>query len=129
VTGLPGFGGNKGISTTGGTNNAVSKFSLNKDAAKDFLFWAATDPGAQDILVQASTLPVLNSIYQNEPEGTLLSELGKALQTAKPRPSVPMWSSISLEIQDTIFPAVNGELDSRVAAERLAAYLEQTTAK
>jgi multiple sugar transport system substrate-binding protein len=129
VTGLPGFGGNKGISTTGGVNNAVSKFSLNKDAAKDFLFWAATDPGAQDILVQASTLPVLNSIYQNEPEGTLLSELGKALQTAKPRPSVPMWSSISLEIQDTIFPAVNGELDSRVAAERLAAYLEQTTAK
>ncbi len=128
VTGLPGFGNNTGITTTGGANNAISVFSEQKEAAKEFIVWAATDEGAQNILVEASTLPVLNSIYEAEPEGTLLSQLGKSLQVAKPRPSVPTYSSISLEIQDTMFPAVNGELDSREAAERLAEFLAGTTA-
>lgn len=129
VTGLPGFGSNQGITTTGGANNAISAFSKNKEAAKDFIVWAATDPAAQDILVQASTLPVLTSIYDAQEPGSLLSQLGESLKVAKPRPSVPTYSLISLEIQDTMFNAVNGQLDSRAAAERLAEFLKGTVSK
>ncbi|MEJ1088738.1 ABC transporter substrate-binding protein [Microbacterium sp. Mu-80] len=129
ISGLPGFDGNAGVSAIGGFNNAVSAFSENAEAAKDFVVWAATSPEAQNILVEAATLPVLASIYEEETSDTILGQLGEVLTTARARPAVPAWSAISLEIQDTIFRAVNGEMESREAAEQLSAYLDTTVAE
>src|SRR5690606_18387839 len=44
---LPTFTGEGTISALGGFNNAVSAFSDNKEAAKEFVVWAATDPQVQ----------------------------------------------------------------------------------
>ncbi|WP_159620335.1 ABC transporter substrate-binding protein [Ruania rhizosphaerae] len=128
VAPLPGFDGNPGVAAIGGFNNAISAFSENQEVAKDFVVWAATDPEVQQILAENSTLPVLSSAYENS-DDPLITQLGEVLQTAQPRPSVPAWNEISLEIQSTIFPAVNGEMDPRAAAEQLAEFLEGTVAE
>jgi multiple sugar transport system substrate-binding protein len=118
---LPTFSGEGTISALGGFNNAVSAFSSNIDAAKEFVVWASTDPEVQKMLAtQASVPPVLTSVYdelQNEPDMALLSEV---LPDAKPRPPAPTWTTISLDMQDALFPAYNGDADPADASETVA---------
>jgi multiple sugar transport system substrate-binding protein len=118
---LPTFSGEGTISALGGFNNAVSAFSDNTDAAKEFVVWASTDPEVQKMLAtQASVPPVLTSVYdelQNEPDMALLSEI---LPDAKPRPPAPTWNTISVEMQDQLFPAYNGDADPADASEAVA---------
>ncbi|HYJ66594.1 MAG TPA: ABC transporter substrate-binding protein [Nocardioidaceae bacterium] len=118
---LPTFTGEGTISALGGFNNAVSAYSSNKDAAKEFVVWAATDPEVQKMLATvASVPPVLTSVYdelQNEPDMALLSEV---LPDAKPRPPAPTWNTISVEMQDALFPAYNGDADPAEASDTVA---------
>jgi multiple sugar transport system substrate-binding protein len=118
---LPTFTGEGTISALGGFNNAVSAYSSNKDAAKEFVVWAATDPEVQKMLAtDASVPPVLTSVYdelQNEPDMALLSEV---LPDAKPRPPAPTWNTISVEMQDALFPAYNGDADAADASNTVA---------
>jgi multiple sugar transport system substrate-binding protein len=118
---LPTFTGEGTISALGGFNNAVSAFSDNTEAAKEFVIWASTDPEAQMMLAtQASVPPVLTSVYdelQNEPDMALLGEI---LPDAKPRPPAPTWNTISVEMQDQLFPAYNGDADPAAASDAVA---------
>ena len=118
---LPTFSGQGTISALGGFNNAVSAYSSNKDAAKEFVVWASTNPEVQKMLAtDASVPPVLTSVYdelQNEPDMALLS---KVLPDAKPRPPAPTWNTISVEMQDALFPAYNGDADPADASQSVA---------
>jgi multiple sugar transport system substrate-binding protein len=124
---LPTFTGQGTISALGGFNNAVNAFSDNKEAAKDFVLWAATDPEVQKTLAtKASLPPVAESVYDelsNDPVYALLAEV---LPEAKPRPPAPQWNNISVEIQQQVFPAYNGQKEPEAAVRAVHDFLEST---
>jgi multiple sugar transport system substrate-binding protein len=124
---LPTFSGEGTISALGGFNNAVSAFSDNKEAAKDFVVWAATDPEVQTMLAtEASVPPTLASVYEELSDDPVMSLLGEILPDAKPRPPAPQWNEISVEMQRALFPAYNGQEDPADASETVAEFLEGT---
>lgn len=124
---LPTFSGEGTISALGGFNNAVSAFSDNKEAAKEFVVWAATDPEVQTMLAtEASVPPTLASVYEELSDDPVMSLLGEVLPDAKPRPPAPQWNEISVEMQRALFPAYNGQEDPAEASETVAEFLEGT---
>ncbi|WP_129669332.1 ABC transporter substrate-binding protein [Phytoactinopolyspora endophytica] len=124
---LPTFTGEGTVSALGGFNNAVSAFSDNKDAATDFVVWAATNEEAQTMLAtEGSVPPTLESVYDQLTDDPVMQLLGEILPDARPRPPAPQWNQISAEMQQTLFPAVNGEADVQGAVESVRTYLEGT---
>jgi multiple sugar transport system substrate-binding protein len=124
---LPTFTGEGTISALGGFNNAVSAFSDNKDAAKDFVVWASTDPEVQQMLAtEASVPPVLTSVYEELQDDPVMALLGEVLPDAKPRPPAPQWNEISVTMQDELFPAYNGDADPADASEAVRSFLDET---
>jgi multiple sugar transport system substrate-binding protein len=124
---LPTFTGQGTISALGGFNNAVNAFSDNKEAAKEFVLWAATDPEVQKMLAtEASLPPVAQSVYQDLADDPVYALLAEVLPEAKPRPPAPQWNNISVEIQQQIFPAYNGQKDPEDAVKAVHEFLEST---
>jgi trehalose/maltose transport system substrate-binding protein len=124
---LPTFTGQGTISALGGFNLAVSAFSDNKEAAKEFVVWMSTNPEAQTMLAtEGSVPPTMASVYEDLADDPVMALLGQVLPDAKPRPPSPAWNQISVEMQQALFPAVNGDGDPRQAAEDVRAYLEST---
>jgi multiple sugar transport system substrate-binding protein len=124
---LPTFTGQGTISALGGFNNAVSAFSNNTEAAKQFVLWAATDPEAQALLAtQGSVPPTLQSVYDELADDPVMALLGEVLADAKPRPPAPEWNEISVTMQRALYPAYNGQADPRSAAEEVRTFLEGT---
>ncbi len=124
---LPTFTGEGTVSALGGFNNAVSAFSNNKEMAKEFVLWAATDPEVQATLAtEASVPPTLASVYEDLADDPVMALLGDILAEAKPRPPAPQWNEISVTMQRTLYPAYNGEGDPRSAAEEVRTFLEGT---
>lgn len=123
---LPTFTGDGTISALGGFNNGVSAFSSNKEAAKDFVLWASTNEEAQLMLAEASLPPTMQSVYDELQDDPVMSLLGEVLPEAKPRPPAPEWNSISVEIQQNMFPAYNGNEDPSSASESVRSFLEGT---
>ena len=124
---LPTFTGEGTISALGGFNNAVSAFSDNKEAAKEFVVWAATNEEVQKLLAtEASLPPTMASVYEDLADDPVMALLGEVLPDAKPRPPAPRWNDISVEIQQQIFPAYNGQGDVEDAVESVHSFLEST---
>jgi multiple sugar transport system substrate-binding protein len=124
---LPTFTGEGTISALGGFNNAVSAFSDNKEAAKEFVLWAATNPEVQEVMAKEASLPpVMASVYEDLSDDPVMALLGQVLPDAKPRPPAPQWNDISVEIQQQIFPAYNGQEDPASAVESVREFLETT---
>lgn len=124
---LPTFTGQGTISALGGFNLAVSAFSDNKEAAKDFVVWAATNQAPQEMLAtEGSVPPTMASVYEDLADDPVMALLGEVLPDAKPRPPSPSWNEISVEMQQALFPAVNGDADPQGAAEAVRAFLEST---
>ncbi|TDD72070.1 ABC transporter substrate-binding protein [Jiangella aurantiaca] len=124
---LPTVTGEGTISALGGFNNAVSAFSDNKDAAIDFVTWAATDPEPQTLLAtEASVPPTMESVYEDLSDDPVMALLGEVLPDAKPRPPAPQWNEISVEMQRALHPAVNGQGDIQSAVESVRDFLEGT---
>lgn len=124
---LPTMTGEGTISALGGFNNAVSAFSDNKEAAKEFVVWAATDPEAQNMLAtEASVPPTLASVYEELGDDPVMALLGEVLPDSRPRPPAPQWNEISVTMQRNLFPAYNGEADPAQAAEAVREVLEGT---
>jgi multiple sugar transport system substrate-binding protein len=122
---LPTFTGQGTISALGGFNNAVSAFSENKDAAKEFVVWAATDPEPQTMLAtDASVPPTMASVYEDLADDPVMALLGQVLPDARARPPAPFWNEVSVEMQQALFPAYNGDGDIRQAAESVRSFLE-----
>jgi multiple sugar transport system substrate-binding protein len=123
---LPTFTGEGTISALGGFNNAVSAFSENTDLAKEFVVWASTNEEVHRMLADRNTPPSLESVYEDEElqDDPVMALLGEVLPDSVPRPPAPDWNGISLEIQDEIFPAYNGDQDVETAVSNVADYLE-----
>jgi multiple sugar transport system substrate-binding protein len=124
---LPTFTGSGTISALGGFNNAVSAFSSNKEAAKQFVLWASTDPEVQQTLAtEASLPPTMASVYEELSDDPVMALLGQVLPDAKPRPPAPQWNDISVTIQEEIFPAYNGDADPSGAVSEVHNFLTST---
>jgi multiple sugar transport system substrate-binding protein len=124
---LPTFTGQGTISALGGFNLAVSAFSDNIDAAKEFVVWASTDPEPQTLLAtEGSVPPTMASVYEDLASDPVMALLGQVLPDARPRPPSPAWNEISVEMQQALFPAYNGDADPQQAAEDVRAFLEST---
>jgi len=123
---LPTFTGDGTISALGGFNNAVSAFSDNKEAAKEFVVWASTNEEVQTLLGESSLPPTMESVYENLQDDPVMALLGTVLPDAKPRPPAPTWNDISVTIQQEIFPAYNGEKDPQEAVEAVGTFLEES---
>jgi multiple sugar transport system substrate-binding protein len=123
---LPTFTGEGTISALGGFNNAVSAFSDNKEAAKEFVVWASTNEEVQTLLGESSLPPTMASVYESLQDDPVMKLLGEVLPDAKPRPPAPEWNDISVTIQQEIFPAYNGEKDPQEAVEAVGAFLEES---
>jgi multiple sugar transport system substrate-binding protein len=108
VAPLPTFDGEGSTSSLGGLNHAVSALSENKDLAREFVLWAATDAEAQAVLADNSLPPTLLSAYDGaeDPNFEMLREI---LTDAHARPPVPGYNSLSLAIQDNLHPAYIGQ--------------------
>ncbi|WP_153393921.1 ABC transporter substrate-binding protein [Ornithinicoccus halotolerans] len=126
---LPTFSGEGTISALGGFNNGVSAFSDNKEAAKEFVVWAATNEEVQKMLAtEASVPPVAASVYEDQElaDDPVMSLLGEVLPDARPRPPAPSWNEISVEMQRALFPAYNGEAEPQQASQQVADFLQST---
>jgi multiple sugar transport system substrate-binding protein len=123
---LPTFTGEGTISALGGFNNAVSAFSDNKEAAKEFVVWASTNEEVQTLLGKSSLPPTMASVYEELQDDPVMKLLGEVLPDAKPRPPAPAWNDISVTIQQEIFPAYNGRKDPQKAVEAVGAFLEES---
>ncbi len=123
---LPTFG--KGTSSiTGGSNLAVSRFSQNREAAKQFVTFASTSLQVQSLLAKAySRGPALEPVYESLSGDPVMDLLGRVLKDAKARPPSPAWSAISDEIQQSIFPAYTGALDPDKAVDNVRSFLDLT---
>lgn len=122
---LPTFTGEGTISAMGGFNNAVSAFSDNKEMAKEFVVWAATNEEVQTMLAtEASVPPTLESVYDELKDDPVMALLSEVLPDAKARPPAPTWNTISVEIQRAVFPAYNGDGDPAEASQTIQEALE-----
>jgi multiple sugar transport system substrate-binding protein len=122
---MPTFTGRDTISAVGGINNAVSAFSENKEAAREFVMFAATDPDAQfEVGSEFSQLPVLSSTYDQLADDPVFAVLADVVPYARPRPPVPEWNEISVTMQREIFSAYNGEKDPQQAIDAVRAMLD-----
>lgn len=123
---LPTFSGEGTISAMGGFNNAVSAFSDNKEAAKEFVVWAATNAEVQKMLAtDASVPPTMASVYDELSDDPVMALLGEVLPEAKPRPPAPTWNTISVEMQRALFPAYNGDEDPAAASQAVHEALDK----
>ena len=113
--------------SSGGFNLAVSAFSDNKEAAKDFVVWASTNEEVQKMMAtEASLPPVMESVYDDLQDDPMMALLAEVLPQTKGRPPSPQWNQISVEMQNALFPAYNGDEDPKAAAEKVGDFLDGT---
>lgn len=122
---LPTMEGDGTISALGGFNNAVSAFSDNKEAAKEFVVWSSTNEEVQRMLAESSLPPTMESVYEELQDDPVMALLGEVLPEAKPRPPAPTWNNISVAMQRALFPAYNGDEDPAEASQTVADALEE----
>jgi multiple sugar transport system substrate-binding protein len=122
---LPTFTGEGTISALGGFNNAVSAFSDNTDAAKEFVLWASTNEEVQTMLAtEASLPPTMASVYDDLADDPVMALLGEVLADARARPPAPTWNEISVEMQQQLYPAYNGQADVDSSVQAVREFLE-----
>lgn len=122
---LPTFTGEGTISALGGFNLGVSAFSADKDAAKEFVVFAATNPEVQAALAERAVPPVLASTYDELQDNPVMALLGQVLADARPRPPAPAWNEISVVMQNQLFPAYNGEGEIDAAIQTVRQEMER----
>ena len=124
---LPTFAGSDPVTALGGHNLGVSRFSDNVPAATEFVRFVAASPEVQRELVeQHSTAPTLKATYDDLKGDPLVDLLAAVLPTAKPRPAVPEWTTISEEMQQQIFAAYTGDPDPAPEIDALRDFLDAT---
>ncbi|TDD64414.1 ABC transporter substrate-binding protein [Jiangella aurantiaca] len=125
VAPLPGIDG-PGASALGGWNLAVSSYSEHPETARDFALWLLEPEQQRTLVTDGGLSPVLAELY-DDPELVAqypyLPTLKDALANARPLPKSPVWSAISLAVQDSVYAVLQGELDPADAVEQLQAAL------
>jgi maltose-binding protein MalE len=113
----------------------VSRFTHNVSAAIEFVRFVSTSPEAQKALAtEFSRAPTREEIYTelaDDPDypmdlKTLTNLLYTVLKTAKHRPTIPEWTTISEEMQQQIFAAYTGDDNPKPEMEMLQKFLINT---
>jgi len=124
IAALPAFRGHRSVTTLGGHNLAVSASSRNIAAATEFVRFVCTSQEVQRRLAQRHSLaPALKAAYHELAADPMVALLARVLPTAKPRPVIPQWATISAEMQRQVFAAYTGAREPKIAAEELRAFL------
>ena len=124
---LPTFAGSGRVTALGGHNLAVSRFSDNVPAATEFVRFVSTSREVQrELAEQHSLAPTLKATYADLSGDPLVDLLATVLPTAKPRPAIPEWTTISEEMQQQIFAAYTGDPDPAPEIDALLDFLDAT---
>jgi multiple sugar transport system substrate-binding protein len=102
ITVLPHFIGGESVSTLGGWQFAISRFSQKKQTAWKFVQFM-TSPRIQKLLaIEASQAPARRSVYKDPEvlaENPHFLKLFKVFETARPRPHLPLYPLYSAILQ------------------------------
>jgi multiple sugar transport system substrate-binding protein len=125
---LPAFRGHQPVTALGGHHLAVSPFSRDIPAAREFVRFVSTSPDVQLRLAQRhSRPPTLTSAYRELAADPMMGLLTKILPTVKARPVTPDWNTISIEMQQQIFAAYStGDTKPHMAVTALQDFLGAT---
>jgi multiple sugar transport system substrate-binding protein len=108
VEALPGPDG-PGSSSLGGSNLAISAYSLHQATSLAFIRFLTSLPAERQVLVDGSQPPVWTRLY-TEPslvrQFPYLPVLKQAILSAKPRPEVPEYNQLSLAISSSVHQAL-----------------------
>lgn len=121
---LPTFTGEGSITAVGGYNLAVSAFSNNTEAAKEFIQFAATDRDVQIALGERAILPTRADVYEDLADDRIFEVLGDVLPYSRARPPVPRWGELSDTISRNVFEAYNGQQEPQQAIDTIRDQLE-----
>lgn len=127
VTALPGLHG-PGTAVLGGTNLAISAYSLHQRTALAFIQFMTGWASQHQILVQGSQPPVLTSLYTNrklDERFPYLRTLEQAILHAKSRPQTPDYSQLTLTISGAIHLALETGAPAGQTIANLAKQLRQ----
>ncbi len=121
---LPTFDGDGTISALGGYNNAVSAFSENEEAAREFVLWLSTTPEVQQFMGERADPPVLAEAYDALDDDPVMSLLGDVLPDSRARPPIPQYTAVSDVMQRELFAAYQGDTDPDAAIEAVGDALQ-----
>ncbi len=126
VAPIPGLTG-PGVSTLGGHNMGISKFTKNKGTALAFVKWWNSAENQKANTIATSNAPTWVALY-SDPELTskfgYLPVLKASIDNAKARPKAVKYGDVTLAIQDAAYSALNGQAAPKAAMDALQTKLE-----
>ena len=127
VAPLPGLDG-PGASSLGGHNLGISTYSKNKATALDFIKFYTSEEQQKANLELASQAPTFASLYDDpalQKKYPYLPVLRDSINNAVPRPKVVAYGDATVAIQNAAYSALNGDMSSADALEKLQSDLEE----
>ena len=131
VAPLPGDSG-PGVSTLGGHNLAISKFTKNKKTALDFIKYMTSADVQKADLQATSQAPTIAALYDDTALTTkfpYLPTLKASIEGAKKRPEAVKYQEVSTAIQGAAYDAIKGSKTPDEALSGLQSSLEGLTKK
>jgi multiple sugar transport system substrate-binding protein len=126
VAPLPGESG-PGVSTLGGHNLAISKFTKNKKSALDFIKYITSADVQKADLQATSQAPTIASLYDDASlteKFPYLPTLKASIEGAKKRPEAVKYQEVSTAIQGAAYDALKGSKSPDDALSGLQSSLE-----
>jgi multiple sugar transport system substrate-binding protein len=127
VATLPGTTG-PGVSSLGGIDLVVSKFSKHKQTAKDWIAFMQSEESQRSVVKDMNQASVRTALY-DDPElvkvSPYLPVLKQSILTANPRPNTPNYNAVSLAIQKNAYAALQGQASVDQAITQLSADLKR----
>lgn len=107
---LPGRSGT-GVSTLGGHNLAISKFTKNKASCLAFIKFLSSEAEQRFTIQKASSAPTIAKLY-DDPElikqFPYLPVLKDSISKARQRPSAVQYNDVTTALQGAAYPALQG---------------------
>jgi multiple sugar transport system substrate-binding protein len=122
VAPLPVAQGVPSVSALGGWNMLISELSDMKEEAWEFVQWMTGEAAQKQRALEASLLPTLKSLYEDQEvrQNLPVVVLGEAaLKNAKPRPVSPYYSDMSLKMAEEYNAALKGETSPQETVKTL----------
>lgn len=122
---LPGLNG-PGVSTLGGHNLAISKFTKNKKTALEFIKFMTGEAQESSNLQASSEAPTWGALYDNpqlQAKFPYLATLKESILKAKKRPEAVQYQDVSTAIQTAATDALTGTKTTDQALAALQAKL------
>ncbi len=120
VAPLPGESG-PGVSTLGGHNLAISKFTKNKKSALEFIKYITSADVQKADLQATSQAPTVASLYDDAAlteKFPYLPTLKASIEGAKKRPEAVKYQEVSTAIQNAAYDALKGDKSPDEALKR-----------